>query len=162
MRLWVVPYVLSSTNCWVCLNFTLCISVKPRVFVKCSRLWSFVRLYFVLVPVGPPVLVLVLDDIVLATRLLSMIGVIMHGLRSLPGASSLPPKQWTKPAFAFPANVSLYFCYSFTWSWRDRWLSWPRLCHGAEWTAWTTHLIISPLSADLHSFSPNQNSRSNH
>jgi len=47
--------------------------------VKCSRLLSFVRLYFVLV-LGPPVLVLhvlvlvplvlVLDDIVLATRLI--------------------------------------------------------------------------------------------
>ena len=74
------------TNCWMCLIFTLCISVKPRIFVKCSRLWSFVWLYFVLVLVlGPPVLVLglhvlvlvlvlaplvlVLDDIVLATRL---------------------------------------------------------------------------------------------
>jgi len=52
----------------VCLTFTLCISVKAMIFVKCSRLWSFVRLYFVLVLVlGPPVLVL--DDIVLATRL---------------------------------------------------------------------------------------------
>ena len=70
MRLWVVPYVLSITNCWVCLTFTLHISVKPRIFVKCSRLWSFVRLYFVLVLVlRPPVLVLVLDDIVLATTL---------------------------------------------------------------------------------------------
>ena len=65
IRLRVVPYILSSTNCWMCLTFTLCISVKPRIFVKCSRLWSFVRLYFVLVLVlGPPVLVLVLvlDD----------------------------------------------------------------------------------------------------
>ena len=90
MRLWVVPYVLSSIKCWVCLTFTLCISLKPRIFMKCSRLWSFVRLYFVLVLIlGPPVLVLVLglhilvlvlvfaplvlvrvlDDIVLATRL---------------------------------------------------------------------------------------------
>ena len=40
---------LCTIECWVCLTFTLCISVKLRIFVKCSRLWSFVRLYFVLV-----------------------------------------------------------------------------------------------------------------
>ena len=63
MRLGVVPYVLSITNCWVCLTFTLCISVKN--VVQCSRFWSFVRLYFVLV------LVLVLDGTLLATRLVT-------------------------------------------------------------------------------------------
>ena len=41
MRLRVVPYVLSSTNCWVCLTFTLCISVKPRIFCEMFKIMKF-------------------------------------------------------------------------------------------------------------------------